>query len=678
MREPLLVLGLCFAVPAAAAEGMWTFNRPPVAQMQTALKWKPDQKWLDHVRLASVRFNSGGSGSFVSTNGLVLTNHHVGADCIHKLGKKDANLIEDGFLAATDKDEVRCPDLELNVLMEIREVTAEVKGVEKPGMAPAEINTAQKAKMTELEQACAKETGDRCDVVTLYQGGMYDLYRYHKYTDVRLVFAPEGQIAFFGGDTDNFTFPRFDYDMALFRAYEDGKPFRTPHHLAWPKSALREGDVTVTSGHPGNTSRLLTVAQLETLRDFNLHLRHEDLRRVEAVLKGYAAQGIEFERQAHTPLFSVQNGLKAIGGYLAGLRDDALLNRKRQEEAKLPSQEQVAAISAAQTAFRPYLVRWYETENNTFGSKLYGMAKTLLRLVEEKQKPSDKRLREYRDSNLASVELALYSPAPIYPELEVALLTSGLQDFAARLGDKDPLVVRALAGKTAAARARELIENCRLLDPEVRKGLAALDPQALAQKAVPMLELARLIDPEARTLRKRFEDEVEGPVKQAQAALQALRNQTGGLSSYPDATFTLRLSYGTLSGYTENGAKVAAWTTSGGLFDRADQARKQTPDSHEWDLPKKWAAARAKLRPSTPFNLATTNDIIGGNSGSPVVNQKGEIVGLIFDGNIQSLVGNFVYDPAMNRAISVAAPALLEGLEVVYGAHRLVKELRQK
>ena len=677
MRTSLLVLGLCLATPAVAEEGMWTFNRPPVQQLEAKYKWKPDQKWLDHVRQSSVRFNSGGSGSFVSKHGLVLTNHHVGADCIHKLGKKDANLIEDGFYATAEKDEVRCPDLELNVLVEIREVTAAIQSVEKPGMAAAELNVAQKAKMTELEQTCAKETGDRCDVVTLFQGGMYDLYRYHKYTDVRLVFAPEGQIAFFGGDTDNFTFPRFDYDMALFRVYQDGKPLDAPHHLAWPKGALKDGDLVFTSGHPGNTSRLLTLAQLETLRDYNLKLRLEDLHRVEAVLQAYAKRGVEFERQAHTPLFSVQNGRKAITGYLAGLHDAALMARKKEAEAALPTQTHIDAIAAAQAGFRPQLVRWYETENNTFGSKLYGMAKTLLRLTEEKQKPSDKRLREFRDSNLASLELALFSPAPIYPELEVAMLTSGLQDFVTKLGAQDPLVVRVLAGKTPEARAKELVENCRLMDPEVRKGLAALDPKALAEKAVPMLELARIIDPEARALRKKFEDEVEGPVKQAQAGLQTVRNQAGGLNSYPDATFTLRLSYGTLSGYTEHGKQVPAWTTFGGLFARSDKAKAETPQSHEWDLPKKWAAARGKLKPATPFNLATSNDIIGGNSGSPVVNKAGEIVGLIFDGNIQSLVGNFVYDPAVNRAVSVAAPALLEALDVVYGAKRLVDEMRK-
>ncbi len=663
---------LFLALPAFADEGMWTFNRPPLAQMAERYKFKPDEKWLEHVRLASVRFNSGGSGSFVSSSGLVLTNHHVGADCINKLGRKEANLIEDGFHAAAQKDEPRCPDLELNVLAAITEVTPDVKGVEKPGMSAAEVNKAQKQKMTELEQACAKATGDRCDVVTLYQGAAFDLYRYHKYTDVRLVFAPEGQIAFFGGDEDNFTYPRFDYDMALFRVYDKDQPLKPQHFLKWLKKPLHDGEMVFTSGNPGNTSRLLTAAQLETLRDLTLAYRHEDLTRMRKVLQDYMARGDDYERQAHTPLFGVENALKAITGYLTGLRDETLMARKRGEETTLVSPG-FATIAKAQANFRTFFVPWYETENNTFGSKLFGIAKQLVRLSEEKQKPNDQRLREYRESNLNSLELALFSPAPIYPELEIAQLTSGLADFQRRMGAQDPTVVSVLAGKTPDARAKELVAGCGLLDVAVRKQLAA-DPKALAASTDAMIALARLLDPQARQLRKRFEDEVEGQVKGAQAQIQAARNAKGTADTYPDATFTLRLSFGKIAGYEENGQQVPPWTTFGGLFAKTNAAK----GAHPWNLPKKWQAASGKLKPQTPMNLATTNDIIGGNSGSPVLNRAGELVGLIFDGNIQSLAGNFGYDERYNRAISVAAPALLEALDTVYGAHDLVKELTAK
>ncbi len=663
---------LLFALPTFADEGMWTFNRPPIAQMSAVYGFKPDAKWLEHVQLASVRFNSGGSGSFVSSSGLVLTNHHVGADCINKLGRKEANLIEEGFHAATPKDEPRCPDLELNVLVAISEVTKEVKGVEKAGMSPADINTAQKQKMTELEQACAKATSDRCDVVTLYQGAAFDLYRYHKYTDVRLVFAPEGQIAFFGGDADNFTYPRFDYDMALFRVYEGDKPLKPQHFLKWVEKPLQDGELVFTSGNPGNTSRLLTVAQLETLRDLTLAYRHEDLQRVQKVLQAYGKRGVEYERQAHTPLFGTENGLKAIGGYLAGLWDEKLLAQKRGAELAVVTPG-IGEIAKAQANFRTFFVPWYETENNVLGSKLFGIARQLVRLAEERQKPSDQRLREYRESNLNSLELALFSPAPIYPEMETALLASALADFQRRLGAQDPTVLNVLAGKTAEIRAQELIAGCALANVAVRKKLAA-DPQALAESKDTMIALAKLLDPQARQLRKRFEDEVEGPVKAAQAQIQAANQAKRQLDTYPDATFTLRLSFGKLAGYEENGQRVPPWTTFAGLFAKSDAAH----GAHPWNLPKKWQAARDKLKSNTPMNLATTNDIIGGNSGSPVINRAGELVGLIFDGNIQSLAGNFAYDERYNRAISVAAPALLEALDVVYGAKALVKELTAK
>ena len=663
------VVLLLFALPVLADEGMWTFNRPPLAQLAAKYAFKPTQQWLDHVRLASVRFNSGGSGSFVSPTGLVLTNHHVGADCINKLGKKDANLIEDGFYAPKPADELRCPDLELNVLVAISEVSNDVKSVEKTGMSAAEVNAAQKRKMTELEQTCAKQTGDRCDVVALYQGAAFDLYRYHKYTDVRLVFAPEGQIAFFGGDADNFTYPRFDYDMAIFRVYADDKPLHPQDFFAWPTQPLTDGELVFTSGNPGNTSRLLTVAPLETLRDLTLAYRHEDLQRIRKVLQDFGHRGAEFERQAHTPLFGTENALKAIGGYLAGLRDPALIAHKRGEELTVVSPG-FATIGKAQATLRGFFVPWYETENNTFGSKLFGIARGIVRLAEERQKPTELRLREYRDSNLNSLELALFSPAPIFPELEIALLASGLADFQRRLGAQDPTVLAVLAGKTPEVRARELVAGCGLLDVAARKKLAG-DREALAASQDSLIALAKLLDPQARQLRKRFEDEVEGPVKAAQAQIQAARNQAGALETYPDATFTLRLSFGKVAGYEENGQKIAPWTTFDGLFAKSDAAK----GAHPWDLPKKWTAARGKLHGATQLNLATTNDIIGGNSGSPVVNRAGEIVGLIFDGNIQSLVGNFGYEDRYNRAISVAAPAILEALGTVYGADELVKEL---
>lgn len=672
------VLALCLGVPTlagpvAADEGMWTYDHFPKDLVKKRYGFTVTDAWLEHVRLASVRFNSGGSGSFVSATGLVMTNHHVGADCIHKLGASGKNLISDGFLARTPAEEVKCPDLELNVLTAIEDVTADIRSVEKPGMDAAAINKAQKEKMGAIEKACATRTGSRCDVVTLYQGGAFHLYSYRKYTDVRLVFAPEAQIAFFGGDPDNFTYPRFDYDAAFFRAWDGDKPLQPQHFLKWSAKGPEAGKLVFTSGNPGNTSRLSTVAQLEVLRDVSFPARLADLARIHAVLTAHKARGPEEARQAQTPLFGVENGTKAIKGYLAGLQDATLMAAKATAEKALQAKVQGTAwtdIAKAMATWRSMFTRYQQTEATTYGSKLFGIARNLVRMSAEKALPSEQRLREFRDSNLGSVELGLFSPAPIYPVLEEAMLASALAEMQRALGDKDPLVLRVLGGKTPALRARELVQGSKLADVAVRKQLAG-DKAALEASQDPLLVLARLLDPEARALRKRYEDEVEGPVKAGQAILAKAGFEAHGWSLYPDATFTLRLSFGQVLGYDDGEVKVPPMTTVGGLYARSDEAK----GAHPWDLPKRWQDARGKLDPTVGMNFASTNDIIGGNSGSPVVDQKGEVVGLIFDGNIASLAGNFAYDGRKNRAVSVHSRILIEALRTVYAAPELADEL---
>jgi hypothetical protein len=675
----LLLATLLFAsVPAVADEGMWTFNHFPKQILKARHGFEMTDAWLDHVRLASVRFNSGGSGSFVSSGGLVMTNHHVGADCIHKLGTSGKDWIAEGFLAKDASAELKCPDLELNVLTAIDDVTAQVKAAEKPGMTPAQANQAQKEQMSTLEKQCATATGLRCDVVTLYHGGIYNLYKYKKFTDVRLVFAPEGQIAFFGGDPDNFTFPRYDFDVAFFRAYDAGKPVQPQHFLQWSGQGAADGDLVFTSGHPGTTSRLNTLAQLEVLRDLQYPTRLADLARVHEVLVRYARTSPEAERQAHTPLFGVENGQKAITGYLKGLQDASAMKVREKAEAEAQKNpdaaKAIADIGKSQAAYRTFFQRYVLTEGNGLQSKLFGLARHLVRLEAEKKLPSEKRLREYRDSNLPSVELAVFSGAPIYPALEEALLADALTHLHKTLGDKDPLVVTALAGQTPAVRAKALIAGSKLADVAERRRLAG-DTKALEASQDPLILLAKALDGEARALRKRYEDEVEGPVRQGQSTIARAAFAAHGTERYPDATFTLRLSFGKVAGYKEdNGTQVAPLTTIGGLFARSDKAG----GKHPWDLPKRWLDARKTLDPKVPMNAASTNDIIGGNSGSPVVDKKGELVGLIFDGNIQSLAGQFLFDERQNRAVWVASQALLEGLRKVYDAGWLADELQGK
>jgi hypothetical protein len=682
----LLALALvAVSLPVHADEGMWTYNNFPKAAVKQKYHFDVNDAWLDHVRLSSVRFNSGGSGSFVSQNGLVMTNHHVGADCIHKLVRaaSDKDLIKNGFYAKTRDEEIKCPDLELNVLTDISDVTKDVESVARPGMNDAAVNKAQKEKMSALEKACADRTHERCDVVTLYHGGAYNLYTYKKYTDVRLVFAPEFAIAFFGGDHDNFEYPRFDLDVAYFRVYENDAVVTPEHWLRWSPSGARDGELVFVSGNPGGTDRLKTVAELEFERDWTYPFALERLNLSRRVLEDYSKKGAEEARQAERGLFSVMNSLKVYVGRVAGLKDDKILAKKRTDEAELKKQlasdpeyakvwDNLAAAEAKwQPMFRRYSLVEGAVGRGQLGSQLFGFAGEIVRLVAEKQKPNGERLREYRDSALPSLELRLFSPAPIYDGMEDALMTATLEWMVKDLGASDPYVVKVLGGKTPAARAHELIAGTKLKDPAFRKQLAA-SKDAVARSNDPMIVLARALDPDRRALRKLHDDTIEATEKHNHELLARGMFAVRGASQYPDATFTLRLSYGKVAGYSVDGKKIAPMTTIAGLYARSKAAEGKAP----WDLPATWIEKKAKLNGKVPMDFVSTNDIIGGNSGSPVINARGEVVGLVFDGNIQSLVGDFVYDETQNRAVSVHSAALIEALRKVYDAGALADELQ--
>jgi hypothetical protein len=674
-----LLATLVLAPSARADEGMWTYNAFPKQAVKQKYKLDVTDQWLEHVRLSSVRFNNGGSGSFVSPTGLVMTNHHVGADCIHKLGRSDKDLIKTGFYAKTHDEEIKCPDLELNVLVDISDVTKDVQSVAKPGMDDAAVNKAQKEKMSALEKDCADRTHNRCDVVTLYHGGVYNLYTYKKYTDVRLVFAPEFQIAFFGGDPDNFEFPRYDLDVAYFRVYDNGSALSPEHYLKWSPSGARDGELVFVSGNPGGTSRLDTVAELKFTRDIAQPFSLKRLGISRAVLEEYSKRGPEQARQAETRLFGIMNSLKAINGREAGLKDPKVMSKKESDEvslrAKLVSDPQYAKIwdniSATEAKFATMFVRYSQTERNSLGTQLFGIAGDLVRLVAEKDKPNGQRLREYRESALPSLELRLFSPAPIYPAMEEAQMVAALDWMQKDLGANDPYVQKVLAGKTPAARAHELVAGTKLKDIAVRRSYGAASKAAIDASKDPLIVLARTIDGDRRAIRKQFEDGVEAPLHHAHELIAKAQFAEEGMARYPDATFTLRLSYGKVAGYTQAGKKVPSMTTIAGMYARAAKADGKAP----WDVPPKWVAAKAKVDGKVPMDFVSTNDIIGGNSGSPVINAKGEIVGLIFDGNIQSLPGNFVYDDAQNRAVSVHSSALIEALRNVYDAGFLADEL---
>lgn len=671
-------------ITALADEGMWPFNNVPRAEIKKKYGFEVTDEWLNKVRLASVRFNNGGSGSFVSPNGLVLTNYHIVEDIVGEVSTPEKDLAKEGFVARTRAEEIKAPSLELNVLQSIEDVTTRVTGAVKAGATDAEAFAARRAEISAIEAESTKATGLRSDVVTLYQGGQYNLYRYKKYTDVRLVFVPEFQAAFFGGDPDNFNFPRFNIDMALVRVYENGQPVKPEHYFKWSTAGVKEGNLVFVTGNPGSTSRLDTVAHLEQLRDTSIPIILRLLERREAVLKKYMAMGDEQTRQAQNELNSVQNSLKVYRGQLKGLKDASLLARKQKEEQALrksisenPERQKMYgeawdAIAKAHGTYPSYIKerRIFE-QMGGFNSTYFGFARALVRLAEESAKPNAERLPEYTDARRASLELGLYSPAPIHNDFEELKLADSLGFMVELLGADDPLVKKVLAGKTPEARADEMIAGTKLGDVAVRKELAAGGKAAIDASTDPMIVVAREIDAKAREVRKRYESEVTGVERSNYAKIARALFETEGTKLYPDATFTLRLSYGAVEGYMENGKKVPAFTTLGGLFARSDAFKHEFP----YNLPQRWVEKKSAINLNTPFNFVSTNDIIGGNSGSPTINQNGELVGLIFDGNIQSLVGDFMYDPTVNRAISVDSRGMLEVLKKVFGANEIVSEL---
>jgi hypothetical protein len=671
-----------------ADEGMWTFDNPPSKQLKERYGFTPTRQWLDHLRLASARFNDGGSGSFVSPRGLVLTNHHVALTQLEKVSSPAKDYVKDGFYARTEAEELKCPDLELNVLVAMEDVTPRVRSAVKPGMTDEAALKARKAEMAKIEKESLERTGLRSDVISLYQGGEYWLYQYKKYTDMRLVFAPEQQIAFFGGDPDNFTFPRHDLDFALFRVYENGKPVESHDYLKWNAKGADEGELVFVSGHPGSTSRLETMTQIETERDYELPVRLKILNRRAETARRYGAQGPEQARQAARIIFFTENSLKVYKGRAQGLADKTLVAKMQKDEASFralvaskPEWEKAYggawdAIAQAEMkhrqilkTYRLYSLHW---------SRLAEIALNIVQYVAEVKKPDGERLKDphdpqkdYHDSQLDSLRFRLFSPAPIYPQYEAAMLEGALQLSLEELGASDPFMKAVLGGRTPAQVAKATVEGTKLADPALRKSLLEGGEAAVQASSDPMIVLARTIDPFDRQRIKAREDKVESVETPAGEKIGQARFAVYGKSLYPDATFTLRLGYGAVKGYPMNGTQAPPMTTFYGLYDRAYSFGLNPP----YNLPARYLERRTRLDLAQPLDFVSTCDIIGGNSGSPVVNKKGELVGLIFDGNIESLVGDYVYYEVNNRAVAVHSGAIIAALRGLYDAAPLADEL---
>lgn len=672
------VLFACVAFVAVgrADEGMWLFNDLPRKLLEERHGFVPDAAWADHLRLSSVRFNNGGSASFISPSGLVLTNHHVGVDTLAKLSTPSRDLLAEGFSASSPEEELKAPDLELNQLVGIRDVTDEVKGAVTPEMSPEEAVAARRARIALVESREKKASGLRSDVIALYGGNRYHLYQFRRFTDVRLVWAPERAIAFFGGDADNFEFPRFDLDACIFRVWENGKPARIDTFLEWSREGVADGELVFVSGNPGRTQRLLTVDSLKEVRDRQIPFELDAMRRQEILLQQFSLGGAEAARRAEDRLFGVQNGRKARMGARDGLQAPGILEQKVVEESAL------RAAVGNDADLRPLLSAWDAAAANArmrsrlqgqgipMASRLFRIAQTIVQLVEEDAKPSGERLPEFAEAGRESLLLSLYSPAPIYDDLETTVLADSIAETLERRGGDDPLAARILDGLAPPDRAAAAVAGTKLRNVEERRRLVAGGRKAVEASEDPMIRLARLVDPEVRRHRK-LVDELAEQDRQAYDKIARARFAVRGTSDYPDATFSLRLAFGTVSGYEQQGRSIPPWTTVGGAFEHAAAHTGQAG----FELPTSWREPKKPLDAEIPFNFVCTADIIGGNSGSPVVNREGRLVGLIFDGNIQSLSAGFVYSDVQSRAVAVDVRAILHALEAVYGADRLVEEI---
>lgn len=676
----LIVLGLA-GLPVVADEGMWPFNHLPLEQIEKVHGVKIGSDFIERLRQASVRFNNGGSASFVSANGLVMTNHHVASDCIKKLSSKKKDYIQDGFYAGTASAEMKCPDLEVNVLMSIETVTDHINAKVMPDMTEKDRFEVQRAATAEVEKACKDETGLRCDIVKLYAGGIFDLYRYKRYTDVRLVFAPEFYAAFFGGDPDNFTYPRYCMDVAFLRVYEDEKPVKSPAYLPWSKKGAASDEVVFVSGHPGRTNRLMTEAQLRFEGELRIPLMLDWLHGMAKDLREFGEKDEESARLARDELFRFDNSIKAYTGMQGGLNSAGLMAAKAKAEKELresieraPEKQQQYGdawdeIATAQKIKREIYEQYRLSGTLGFFSKYFSIARHLFRLSQELPKPNTERLPEYHEAGLESLYQQIYSPAPIYDEVEIVKLTRSLTELRGRLGKANPMVKKVLGDSSPGEAARRLIKGTKLKDVEFRKGLGADQAKKAGKSNDPMIALVRSIDEDARHLRKRYEDEVEAIENAHGSRISQARFAVLGTGAYPDATFTLRLAVGAVKSYEENGKTIAPFTEFGGLYEKAT-------GEDPYILPQSYLSRRGKIDAKTPYNLVSTNDITGGNSGSPLVNRRAEVVGIVFDGNIQSLSNSFLYSETQARAVSVDSRGIMEAIDKVYRASRVVEELK--
>lgn len=676
----LFITLLITSLSGHADEGMWTIDNLPKDKIAKATGIKIDPQWIDKIMRSSVRLGNGCSASFVSSQGLVMTNHHCLRDCVYKLSTKSQNYLNDGFNARKTSEEKQCPALEVNRLVDIKNVTQEVHK-ELNGLSGEAYSTAKKKISANLEKSCSKDPEkERCDLVDLYRGGEFHLYRYQRYTDVRLVFAPEQAMGHFGGDPDNFNFPRYSFDVSFVRVYENGKPLVNPNFFSWSTTAPYNGEPSFITGHPGSTQRLLTVAQLIDARDHSLPDAIADLSEMRGQLQQFQKRSSEFDRIAQSKIARVENGLKAMKGRVLALRDPQFFGKIQKKESDFRRRLQQdpkkkreygdpwGGIEKATKLYRSRSDEFSFIAFGTFDSELIGHARHLLRNPVEAQKPNGERLREYTDARLPQLKQALFSEAPIYDDLEILSIEFALTKMREKLSPDHPFVRKVLGNASPAEMARRLVKDTRLKTKKEREKFWNGGAKMVGESQDPIFALVRLIDEDSRQLRKIYEETIDPEIQRNSEKIAKAQFDLFGKSTYPDATFSLRLSYGNIKGWTEKGKAIDPITRVPGIYQRAT-------GSDPFALPESWLKAKDKLSKDTAFNFVSTNDIIGGNSGSPVINKKAEIMGLVFDGNIHSLGGAYGFDESMNRAVSLDAGLIREALEKVYSADHITQEL---
>ncbi|MBP2158140.1 MULTISPECIES: S46 family peptidase [Asticcacaulis] len=672
---------LAGAAPAVAEEGMWTFDNVPVTRINKTYGTHIDKPWLNRLQAAIARINSGCTGTILSSEGLMLTNHHCVFECLRAVSRPDEDHIAEGFIIRSREDEEACPGMAAEVLLDVSDHTADVNRVTR-GLKGDAFLKAQNARFAEIEAAgCGDDPAVRCQMVTLYQGGQYKLYKYRRYNDLRLVFAPEFQSAYFGGDPDNYNFPRYGFDVAFMRLYENDAPAATPQHLDWAPVEPKPSEPVIVAGNPGWTQRLLTVSQLETQRDIinppSLAMKSE----LRGRLIAYSRINDDTKRVSSDALFGVENGFKSLAGQDLALRNPRIMAAKRKEEAALKASMKGrfkteignpwAEIAAAQKASAELYLPYHFLEQAPNNSTLFAIARKLVRHAAEMEKPSAERLPEFADPRLPTLRRDLLSPWPIEKPLEKLYLEFRLSKAREYLTNDAAETKLLLGDESPESLAERLVDGTRLDDTEFRTQLWEGGMAAIAASDDPMIEYAIKLDPAARALRQAYDERVNSPVRIASEKIAKVRFRYYGTSTYPDATYSPRLTFGKVDGWTWRGKTIEPVTRISGLYARATG---HDPYVLSW----RFEGAKDKLDGNTVLNFTTTTDIVGGNSGSPVVNAEGAVIGTIFDGNIHSLGGNFAYDPQLNRSVSVSAAAISEVLGKVYGLQALTEELERR